>query len=186
MAIYVRTYDSEQLSVSADTKLSNLNAGDVLAWDPVKNAWVNSAPPVTDEAIKDLIAGTVQAGPGTENLKITTSYNDVTGKLSIDLTQLSPFGIGASYASGAVSQVKNLNFDGSGVNSVSINGDTATITIAGGASGDGGLAAVGLQSGGVPIGNITSLDFTGAGVTVDGTTGRVVIDPANKIGRAHV
>jgi len=138
MAIYVRTYDSEQLSVSADTKLSNLNAGDVLAWDPLKNAWVNTAPPVTEEAIKDLIAGTVEAGPGTENIKLTTSYNDVTGKLTIDLTEL--------------------------------NG-----------SGGGGLSSISLSNNGAAIGNITSLDFTGANVVLDGTTGRIVIDPVNGV-----
>ena len=140
----------------------------------------NSTPSLTVEEIQDVVSEMTVAANTVTGLKLTPVYNDVTGKLTLSLATDSapidtvvPASIDIANSGAAIGAATRLNFTGSGIGSVNLNDDIATITVTGGA---GGIEVS--QDGGADSA-VTSLNFEGATVSVVGNSATISIDGGN-------
>jgi hypothetical protein len=165
MAIYVDNLGSTSLPV----ELNNPQENETLVWDDTAGAFINAPAPVPTEEIQDTVADMIEVDPdGSElSLKLVSSYDDVTGKITFNV--VTGTGSGGS-ASGVVIKengttrgtATTLDFVGP---SISFASGVATIT--------GLMSSIGVKDNGVNIGNVQNLDFTNLTLTIVGDTLRV-------------
>jgi len=166
MAIYVDNLGSSSLPV----ELNNPQENETLVWDDASGAFINAPAPVPTEEIQDTVAEMIEVDPdGAEvSLRLVSSYDDVTGKITFNV--VSGVGSGSGSASGVVIKengttrgtATTLDFVGP---SVSFASGVATIT--------GLMSSIGVSDNGVSIGDVQNLDFTNLTVTVVGDTLRI-------------
>ena len=165
MAIYVDNLGSSSLPV----ELNNPQENETLVWDDTAGAFINAPAPVPTEEIQDTVADMIEVDPdGAElSLKLVSSYDDVTGKITFNV--VTGTGSGGSTSGIVVKEngttrgtATTLDFVGP---SISFASGVATIT--------GLMSSIGVKDNGVNIGNVQNLDFTNLALTIVGNTLRI-------------
>jgi hypothetical protein len=132
---------------------------------------------VTVEQVQDIVSESVTAGTDVEGLRLTSVYDDVLGKVRLNLatqgapiTNVVPASVAIKNSGVAVGSAKEFNFSGAGIQSITLADDVATINVEGG--GGGGISGINVSQDGGSQDQVTSLNFVGASVTVseDGAT----------------
>lgn len=132
---------------------------------------------VTVEQVQDIVSESVTAGTDVQGLRLTSVYDDVLGKLRLNLatqgapiTNVVPASVDIKNSGVAVGSAKGFNFSGAGIQSITLADDVATINVEGG--GGGGISGINVSQDGGSQDQVTSLNFVGATVTVseDGAT----------------
>ncbi len=167
MAIYVDNLGDSSLPVT----LNNPQEGESLVWDPEAGAFVNAPQSASTEIIQDTVAEMLEVDPdGTQvALRLVSTYDDVTGKLTFNV--VADGGTGGGGIAGIVVKengatrgtATTLDFNGA---SVSFDGGVATIT--------GILDSIGIKHTGVNVGDVQNFDFHGFDLTVEGDTVKVM------------
>ncbi len=167
MAIYVDNLGDSSLPVT----LNNPQEGESLVWDPEAGAFVNAPQSASTEVIQDTVAEMLEVDPdGTQvALRLVSTYDDVTGKLTFNV--VADGGSGGGGIAGIVVKengatrgtATTLDFNGA---SVSFDGGVATIT--------GILDSIGIKHTGVNVGDVQNFDFHGFDLTVEGNTVKVM------------
>jgi hypothetical protein len=134
---------------------------------------------LTVEEVQDVVSEMTQATTDVTGVKLTPIYNDVTGKLTLALATdgapietVVPASVDIAQGGTLVGAATQFNFTGSGLQSISLVDDVATITVQGG--GAGGAIDIG-QDGGSQS-TVTSLNIVGGTVTIDGDAATISID----------
>ena len=163
MAIYVDNLGDSNLPVT----LNNPQDGEALVWDNSAGAFVNAPQSGSTEIIQDTVADMLEVDPdGTQvALRLVSTYNDVTGKLTFNVVA-DPGTPGGGVGGIVVKEngatrgtATTLNFNGA---SVSFDSGVATIT--------GILDSIGIKDTGVNVGDVQNFDFHGFDLTVSGDT----------------
>ena len=162
MAIYVDNLGSSSLPV----ELNNPQENETLVWDDASGAFINAPAPVPTEEIQDTVADMIEVDPdGSEvSLRLVSSYDDVTGKITFNVVTGTGSGAGAAGVvikeSGTTrGTATTLDFIGP---SVSFASGVATIT--------GLMSSIGIEDNGVALGDVQNLNFTNLTVTINGDT----------------
>lgn len=167
MAIYVDNLGDSSLPVT----INNPQDGESLIWDDESGAFVNAPSSASPEVIQDTVADMLEVDPDGSQvaLRLVSTYNDETGKLTFNV--VADTGSGTGSISGIVVKengttrgtATTLDFNGPGI---SFDSGTATIT--------GLLDSVGILDTGVTVGDVQNFDFRGFDLTVSGDTVTVV------------
>ena len=168
MAIYIDDLSGESLPV----ELNNPKDGESLIWSEELGAYVNApGGGASTEQIQDTVADMLEVDPdGTQvSLRLVSSYDDVTGKITFNVVSGGAGGGGdvagiAIKENGATRGVATtLDFIGP---NISFNQGTATLT--------GLLDSVLIQNSGTNIGDVSGFNFEGFDVRVNGNIVTVV------------
>ena len=164
MAIYVDNLGDSNLPVT----LNNPQEGEALVWDEEAGAFVNAPQSGSTEVIQDTVADMLEVDPDGTNvsLKLVSTYDDVTGKLTFNVVADPGTGGGGGISGVVVKEngatrgtATTLDFNGA---SVSFASGTATIT--------GLLDSIGIKDTGVNVGDVQNFDFHGFDLSVNGDT----------------
>jgi len=165
MAIYVNNLGGGELPVS----LNNPQEGESLVWSNELGAYVNAPSSTSTEAIQDTVAEMLEVDPdGSQvSLRLVSSYDDVTGKLTFNVvTDSGNGGSGGGIAGIAVKEdgatrglATTLDFIGS---SVAFNNGVATI--------QGLMDHIRISDNGVNQGDVQNFNFERLVVSLDGDT----------------
>jgi collagen type VII alpha len=164
MAIYVDNLGDSNLPVT----LTNPQEGEALVWDEEAGAFVNAPQSGSTEVIQDTVADMLEVDPDGTNvsLKLVSSYDDATGKLTFNVVADPGTGGGTGVSGIVVKEngatrgtATTLDFNGAAVSFAS---GTATIT--------GLLDSIGIQDTGVNVGDVQNFDFHGFDLSVSGDT----------------
>ncbi len=131
---------------------------------------------VTVEQVQDIVSESVTAATDVEGLRLTSVYDDALGKIRLNLatqgapiTNVVPASIGIKSAGTPIGSAKEFNFSGTGIQSITLTDDVATINVEGGGE---GISGINVSQNGGAQSQVTGLNFIGATVTVgeDGAT----------------
>jgi hypothetical protein len=168
MAIYIDDLSGETLPV----ELNNPKDGESLIWSEELGAYVNApGGGASTEQIQDTVADMLEVDPaGTQvALRLVSSYDDVTGKITFNVVSDSGSGAGglagvAIKENGATRGVATtIDFIGP---SISFNQGTATLT--------GLLDSILIQDSGTNIGDVNGFNFEGFDISVNGNIVTIV------------
>jgi hypothetical protein len=106
---------------------------------------------LTVEQVQDIVSESLVTDNLVTGLSLVSTYDDVTGKLLLSLstpnapiTNVIPASVNVKRSGVVIGAAKSLNFAGSGLGSISVLDDVATINIiGGGGSGGGGVSIIG-------------------------------------------
>ena len=134
---------------------------------------------LTVEEVQDVVSEMTQATTDVTGVKLTPIYDDAAGKLTFALATdgapidtVVPASVDVAQSGTLVGAATQFNFTGTGLQSISLVDDIATITVQGG----GGSGAIGIGQDGGSQSSVTSLNIVGGTVSINGEAATISID----------